>query len=65
MEYSHKTYNWRTANILAQGLGRTRRGRPEDYDTNGEMRGFVAIADGSWKRIKKYLPGWVKEAIVE
>lgn len=65
MEYSHKTYNWRTANQLAQGLGRTRRGRECDYDTDGEMRGFVAIADGSWKRIRKYLPGWVREAVVE
>jgi Rad3-related DNA helicase len=37
MEYSRKTYNWRTANVLAQGLGRTRRGRPEDYKTTTRM----------------------------
>ena len=65
MEYSRKTYNWRTANQLAQGLGRTRRGRECDYDVNGQVNGFVAVADGSWKRVKKFLPGWVMEAIVE
>jgi hypothetical protein len=43
-------------------LGRTRRGREQDY---GEDNGFVAIADGNWTRVKKYLSQSLREAIVE
>jgi len=49
-------YRLRTAWELAQGLGRTRRGRPEDYDLDGKVHGFVGIADGNWTRIKKVIP---------
>jgi len=57
-------YRLRTAWELAQGLGRTRRGRPEDYDLDGKMHGFVGIADGNWTRIKKVIPRDVIEAMV-
>jgi hypothetical protein len=50
---------------MEQGLGRTRRGRAEDYDSAGERRGLVAIADGNWKRVQKYLSASLREAIVE
>ena len=62
LDYSHSFFNWRAATKVSQGLGRTRRGRPQDY---GEENGFVAIADGSWTRIRKYLSNDVQEAIVE
>ncbi len=63
--YSMDRYRWATANTLAQGLGRTRRGRPEDYDLDGEFNGFTAIADGSYKQIQKHLPGDLREALVK
>jgi hypothetical protein len=53
----------RTAWKLEQGLGRTRRGRREDYDIDG-VNGYVAIADGGWSRVKKYLSKGLQEAIV-
>ncbi len=64
MKYSHRFYNWRTGCKLSQGLGRTRRGRKQDYDLNGTKQGLVAIADGNWTRVKKYLSQDVLEAIV-
>ncbi len=64
MRYSGAFYRQRTAYQLEQGLGRTRRGRKEDYDGD-EVRGFVAIADGNWVRVKKYLSKGLQEAIVE
>jgi len=64
MSYSHGFYNWRTGCKLSQGLGRTRRGRKQDYDLNGARQGFVAIADGNWTRVKKYLSADVREVIV-
>ena len=63
MHFDGKMYYWRTANRLAQGLGRTRRGRPEDYDV-GVCNGVVGIFDGNWKRVRKYLPEDVLEAVV-
>lgn len=63
--YDMKRYRWATANMLAQGLGRTRRGRDCDYDLEGEFNGFVAVADGSYRQIRKYLPGAIRDALVE
>lgn len=65
MHYSGKMYLQRTAWQLVQSLGRTRRGRDEDYDLNGEKQGLVAIADGNYRRVQKYLPGDFKEALME
>lgn len=62
LNYSHSFYSQRTAYQLEQGLGRTRRGRACDY---GDDNGFVAIADGNWTRVKKYLSQSLREAIVE
>ena len=64
-QYSNQFYSQRTAWALQQALGRTRRGRPEDYDIEGEMRGFVAIADGNYARIKGYLDDDFVEALKE
>lgn len=61
MRYDGKLYHWRTANLLAQGTGRTRRGREEDY---GPDNGLVAVLDGNWSRVKKYLPDSFLEAVV-
>jgi len=63
--YSRKRYIWVAACNLAQGLGRTRRGRNGDYDLNGKQRGFVAIADKSWSQLKSYLPKIVLDSIVK
>lgn len=63
LHYDGKMYKQRAAWKLEQGLGRTRRGRPEDYDLDGEVRGFVAIADGSWRGVQKYLSESLREAI--
>jgi Rad3-related DNA helicase len=65
MKYSHRMYNQRTAWVLQQSLGRTRRGRPEDYDTEDEMRGMVFVADGNHTRVKKYLDEDFVEAMVK
>lgn len=62
LAYSHRFYNWRTGCKLSQSLGRTRRGRKQDYDL-GERTGLVAIADGNWSRVRKYLSQDVREAI--
>jgi Rad3-related DNA helicase len=64
MQYSHRFYNQRTAWALIQALGRTRRGREQDYDTEEEMRGYVAIGDGNWTRVKRYLSEDFLEAMV-
>lgn len=55
MQYDGKMYLQRTAWRLQQGCGRTRRGRLEDYDTNGQRNGLVAIIDSNWTRVKKYM----------
>jgi len=66
-EYDHKYYLQRAAYIIEQGLGRTRRGNVEDYDNpeTGDVNGLVAIADGSWSKLKSYLSQSLREAIVE
>jgi len=63
MRYSNRMYSQRTAWTIMQACGRTRRGRPCDYDLQGERRGMVAIADGNWTRIKKYISPDFQEAI--
>lgn len=62
--YNAKYWNQRAANQLEQGLGRTRRGNAEDYDTPEEKRGLVAIADGSWKWVRNYFSKSFSEAIL-
>jgi len=64
-KYSMERYYWVTANTLTQGLGRTRRGREEDYDLNGKANGLVAIVDGSFGRIKNKLVESVRASLVE
>jgi DNA polymerase I len=65
MEYSRSMYNQRTAWRLEQSLGRTRRGRPEDYDLDGEHRGLVVIVDENWRKIQKYFSEALRQSIVE
>ena len=62
--YSKKFYLQRAGWNLQQALGRTRRGREEDYDTEDEMRGFCAIADGGWRIVKRYLDEDFRESMV-
>lgn len=64
MNYSGSMYLQRAAWKLEQSLGRTRRGREEDYDVEGERRGLVAIADGNYVRVRRYLSEDFKEALV-
>jgi Rad3-related DNA helicase len=63
--FSHRFYLQRTAWDLQQQLGRTRRGEEDDYDTEDDMRGLVAIADGAYKKVQKYLSESFRESIVE
>ena len=51
MMYSNRFYRWQTASDLEQRCGRTRRGRSEDYDDQWNVRGYVAIADGSFRKM--------------
>jgi len=51
MQYSNRFYRWQTASTLEQQMGRTRRGREEDYDTDFERRGLCVIADGSFQKM--------------
>lgn len=63
MAYSGTMFLQRTAWNLEQALGRTRRGRAEDYDAPGERRGLVAIADGNWTRAQKYMSASLRDAV--
>lgn len=65
MRYSTRMYLQRTAWTIMQACGRTRRGRPQDYDIHGEVNGLVAIADGNWARIKSYISPDFLDAMVE
>ena len=49
--FSDKFYRWQTASDLEQRCGRTRRGREEDYDSDFVTNGYVAIADGAFKKM--------------
>jgi hypothetical protein len=65
MRYSKAYYELRAAQETEQSLGRTRRGRPRDYDTPVERRGCVCVADGAWRKIRKKFSVDLLEAIVE
>lgn len=54
MHYNGKFYYQKTAWQLQQGLGRTRRGRPQDYDRDGQRAGLVAVVDSNYKRLRNY-----------
>lgn len=64
MQFDGTMFLQRTAWTLEQMLGRSRRGRAEDYDTAGERRGLVAIADGNYRRVQKYLSAGLQAALV-
>lgn len=64
MRFNGRFFQQRTAWKLEQGLGRTRRGRAEDYDIGG-TNGLVAVADGGLNYIRSYLSTATKEAIVK
>jgi len=61
--YSRKRYAQDAGVSLMQQLGRTRRGREEDYDTVDEVRGACAVADGNVGRVKGYLSESFREAL--
>ena len=63
MLYNNSFFLQRTAYTLEQGAGRCRRGELKDYNLNGEINTYVAIADGSWHRVQKYLSQSMQEAI--
>lgn len=63
--YAAKLYLQRAAWQAEQGLGRSRRGRIEDYDTDTEKHGLVAIADGSYRMIKSYFSESLRQSIVK
>lgn len=62
LRYNKKFYAQRTAWQMMQAAGRTRRGNVEDYDIDGRV-GLVAIADGNWTRVRKYLNVEFLEAV--
>lgn len=64
MAFDGAMYLQRTAWQMEQGLGRSRRGNAGDYDTPDERRGLVAIADGNYTRVKKYLSAGLQAALV-
>ena len=63
MNYNAQFFLQRTAYLLEQGAGRCRRGNPDDYNTNGTLNTYVAIADASWTCVEKYLSASMREAI--
>jgi len=63
MRYDGKLYLQRTAWMLEQGLGRTRRGEKSDYDLNGQSEQLVAIADGAYVKVKSYLSVSMQESL--
>lgn len=63
--YNRQMYYQRAAWKVEQGCGRSRRGRIADYDTSTEKHGLVAIADSSYRMIKKYFSKDFQESIVK
>jgi len=55
--HSGSFYYLRTAWALQQQMGRTRRGREQDYDTPDERRGLCLVADASWRKLAGYGKG--------
>lgn len=64
MLYDPKFYRLETGLKLEQGAGRIRRGEKRDYDTDGEVRKAVAIADADIRTIDKYLSQGFKDSLV-
>lgn len=62
MDYDTRFYLQRTAWAVEQALGRTRRGRVQDY---GDENGLVAVADGNWTRVRSFLSESFREAILQ
>lgn len=65
MAYNGRFFIQRAAWKLEQACGRSRRGRECDYDTPDEMRGLVAIADGSLNHVRSYLSEATRQALVK
>ena len=65
MMHDGKLFLQRAAWKLEQGAGRTRRGRPEDYDTDEGRAGMVAVADGNVTRVRNYLSAAMRESLTE
>lgn len=65
MMHDGKLFLQRAAWKFEQGAGRTRRGRPEDYDTSENRAGMVAVADGNVTRIRNYLSAAMKESLTD
>lgn len=65
MERFRKTYSMEAGNLFAQGLGRIWRGERGHYIVDGQVNKRVAVFDGSWSRLKSYIPKGVKEAFVK
>jgi ATP-dependent DNA helicase DinG len=57
-------YYWVAANKIEQRCGRTRRGRQQDYDTDTERRGYVAIVDASYNIVKSRLSNGFLDSVV-
>jgi len=64
-QHNWNYYHLQTAQRLQQGASRSRRGNNEDYDTGGVVRGAVAIADGNWTKLRKYLSQGFIDSLVE
>lgn len=65
MSYNGRFFIQRAAWKLEQAIGRTRRGREEDYNSGDEIRGLVAVADGSINHVKSYLSQSTRDALVK
>jgi Rad3-related DNA helicase len=65
LNYNPKMYTLDAAIKTQQACGRTRRGRDEHYEMDGEPeRKVVAIADGNYQRIENMLSPSFKECVV-
>ena len=64
---SEKFYRWRCAADLEQRCGRTRRGRPEDYDDDFNTNGYVGIFDGSFHKrgLVRHCSDDFREALID
>ena len=65
MQHNGKFYYQKTAWQLQQGCGRTRRGRPQDYDHDGQRAGLVAVVDRNWLRLRNYYDPDFRESLVQ
>lgn len=65
MRFSGEFFTQRAATKLEQGIGRTRRGRKEDYDIGGIRSGLVCVADGGINYVKNYLSQSMRESLIK